>query len=42
MSIIYRNCSTALIRRGYGISLGLDYLEGALRDGGLYCYNYTI
>jgi hypothetical protein len=32
----------ALIRQGYSISLGLDYLEGALQDSGLYCYNYTI
>ena len=30
ISIIYKNYSTALIKQGYSISLGLDYLGGAL------------
>ena len=42
MSIIYKNYSTALIKQGYSISLGLDYLGGALQDSSLYYFSYTI
>jgi len=42
MLIICRYYSTALIWQGYSVSLGLDCLVKALRDGGLYCRSYTI
>jgi len=42
MSIMYRYCNTAFVWQEYGVSLGLDYLVGALLDGGLYCRSCTI
>jgi len=42
MLIIYKYCNMALIWQEYSVSLGLDYLVGALLNSGSYCRSYTI